>query len=45
MSETGRGRREWRFYPGMDDDTLWSIIATDVPELLTALRQLGNRPE
>jgi len=27
-------------YLGIDDDTLWSIIQDDVPELLSALRQL-----
>jgi len=30
-------------YLGIDNDTLWSIIQTDVPELLPRLRQLqGN---
>jgi uncharacterized protein with HEPN domain len=27
-------------YAGIDDDVLWSIIQTDIPELLTALREL-----
>jgi uncharacterized protein with HEPN domain len=27
-------------YLGIDDDTLWSIIQADVPELLERVRQL-----
>ena len=27
-------------YLGMDDDVIWDIIRTDVPRLLTALREL-----
>lgn len=30
-------------YLGIDDDTLWSIITTDVPELLPKLRVLIGR--
>ena len=30
-------------YPGIDNDTLWSIVVADVPALLPALRSL--RPE
>lgn len=29
-------------YLGIDDDTLWSIIQTDVPKLLPQLMQLQN---
>jgi uncharacterized protein with HEPN domain len=29
-------------YLGIDNDTLWSIIQTDVPELLPRLRQLKS---
>ncbi len=29
-------------YLGIDDDTLWSIISEDVPELLQLLRELNN---
>jgi uncharacterized protein with HEPN domain len=29
-------------YLGIDDDTLWSIINDDVPELLTLLRELKS---
>jgi len=29
-------------YLGIDDDTLWSIIRDDVPELLTTLKSLKN---
>jgi uncharacterized protein with HEPN domain len=29
-------------YLGIDDDTLWSIIASDVPKLLRDLRMLGE---
>lgn len=28
-------------YLGIDNDTLWSIIQTDVPELLTQLQQIN----
>lgn len=27
-------------YTGIDDDVIWDIIQTDLPELLTALREL-----
>jgi uncharacterized protein with HEPN domain len=30
-------------YLGIDDDTLWSIIRSDVPALLSELLKLGNR--
>jgi len=30
-------------YLGLDNDVLWSIIQTDIPELLLALKQLKNR--
>lgn len=30
-------------YLGIDEDTLWSIIRTDVPELLQALTDFRNR--
>lgn len=30
-------------YLGIDDDTLWSIIQDDVPELLPLLRTLKNK--
>ena len=30
-------------YLGIDDDTLWSIITDDVPELLATLRQLLSK--
>jgi len=41
-------QREWRFYRnrvihgylGIDDDTIWSIIRDDVPELLPLLKAL-----
>lgn len=29
-------------YLGIDDDTLWSIIRDDLPELLPLLKALGN---
>jgi uncharacterized protein with HEPN domain len=29
-------------YAGIDDDVLWSIIETDIPALLIALRELLN---
>jgi uncharacterized protein with HEPN domain len=29
-------------YAGIDDDVLWSIIETDIPALLIALRELRN---
>jgi len=32
-------------YLGIDDDTLWSIIRDDVPELLPMLRALRERAE
>ena len=32
--------REWRFYLGIDNDTLWSIIRDNIPELLIALTAL-----
>jgi uncharacterized protein with HEPN domain len=28
-------------YLGIDDDTLWSIVSTDLPALMTALRALA----
>jgi uncharacterized protein with HEPN domain len=30
-------------YLGIDDDTLWSIVASDVPALVETLRALGAR--
>lgn len=30
-------------YPGIDDDTLWSIIQDDVPELVAKLKNLKNK--
>lgn len=30
-------------YLGIDDDTLWSVIAEDIPALLANLRDLANR--
>ena len=30
-------------YLGIDDDTLWSIISDDVPELLRLLRAMNNQ--
>lgn len=30
-------------YLGIDDDTLWSIIQDDVPELLTMLKVMKNK--
>ncbi len=40
-------QREWRFYLddflGIDNDTLWSIIHSDVPALLPAMRALKNK--
>jgi uncharacterized protein with HEPN domain len=41
--------REWRFYLeihgylGIDNDTLWSIVETDIPLLLTSLRDLKSK--
>lgn len=32
-------------YAGIDDDVLWSIVQTDIPELLVALRELGREPQ
>ncbi|MEX2542681.1 MAG: DUF86 domain-containing protein [Trueperaceae bacterium] len=32
-------------YLGIDDDTLWSIIRDDVPELLLLLREFKSRAE
>lgn len=32
-------RREWRFCR-IDRDTLWSIVETDIPDLLEQLREL-----
>jgi predicted nucleotidyltransferase len=32
-------------YLGIDDDTLWSIIQDDVPELLTPLKALKNEAQ
>jgi uncharacterized protein with HEPN domain len=32
-------------YLGIDDDTLWSIIQDDVPELLPLLQALKNEPQ
>ena len=32
-------------YLGIDDDTLWSIIQDDVPELLPLLRELKRKSE
>ena len=29
-------------YAGIDDDVLWSIVETDIPALLTALRELQS---
>jgi len=31
-------------YLGLDNDILWSVIQTDIPELLLALKQLKNDP-
>ena len=28
-------------YLGVDNDTIWSIIQTDLPEFMDALRQIG----
>lgn len=36
-------QREWCFY--LDDDTLWSIIRDDVPELLPLLQVLKNKAQ
>ena len=30
-------------YLGIDDDTVWSIIVDDLPDLLSQLRELGGR--
>lgn len=32
-------------YLGIDDDTLWSIIETDIPQLLTTLQKLKQQIE
>jgi uncharacterized protein with HEPN domain len=32
-------------YLGIDDDTLWSIIVDDVPELLPLLKRLKNQAQ
>lgn len=32
--------REWRFYLGIDNDTVWSIIQDEVPVLLQQLAEL-----
>jgi uncharacterized protein with HEPN domain len=32
-------------YLGIDDDTLWSIIRDDVPELLPMLQALKNKAQ
>ena len=32
-------------YPGIDDDTLWSIIVDDVPPLIENLRALVEPPQ
>lgn len=29
-------------YLGIDDDTLWSVIRDDVPELMTLIKALKN---
>ena len=31
-------------YLGLDNNILWSVIQTDIPELLLALKQLKNDP-
>ena len=36
-------RRKWRFY--LDDDTLWSIIRDEVPELLPLLKALKDEAQ
>ena len=30
-------------YPGIDNDTLWSVIKADIPALLPQLQELGKR--
>lgn len=32
-------------YAGIDDDVLWSIVQTDIPDLLTALRLFLSAPQ
>jgi uncharacterized protein with HEPN domain len=32
-------------YAGIDDDVLWSIIQTDIPELLVSLREFISNPQ
>lgn len=41
MSEAAQ--REWRFYLGIHNDTLWSIIRDDVPALLRQLKILREQ--
>lgn len=36
-------KREWRIY--LDDDTLWSIIQDDMPELLPLLKALKKETQ
>ena len=31
-------------YAGLDDDVLWSIVHTDIPDLLSNLRSLQTKP-
>jgi hypothetical protein len=44
MCESTESGREWRFsfppYLGIDNDTVWSIIQDDLPELIEGLRRM-----
>jgi uncharacterized protein with HEPN domain len=44
MSDSTESGREWRFYfhayLGIDNDTVWSIIQDDLPELIEGLRRI-----
>ena len=39
---TAKRNRLIHGYAGIDDDVLWSIVETDIPALLTALRELQS---
>jgi len=42
MCDADEPVREWRFYLGIDNDMLWSIIQTDIPGLLLDLHRLKD---
>ena len=40
---TGIDHSQFHGYLGIDNDTLWSIVQTDIPVLLASLRQLKTK--